>query len=309
MKVEIIYPQHEYGVGLYRQADMAVDALYDAKQYDDALNKLQQMKHDFPNRLADIYDYCFFIYKDLKQYEKAFDEIADAVNKGVFLPIGCETMRDGVEKLEGFKALEQKCEAGIAVLKQNAEAILEIHLPKHEYFGKVLLALHGNGHNLTSYKEVMPAEAYLKAGFAIAYLQSPTVWSSDGNIWTDDYAKSREAVGEAVGQIMRTCNISENDIVVTGFSGGAMAALSAVSHGNLDVASIVAFSPGGDGDYIGDKLKSNQKLMVYRGEHEVDIEPLMAKINHYLKIDLTIIKDIGHAIPASHAQIILPLLR
>lgn len=158
-----------------------------------------------------------------------------------------------------------------------------------------------------SITEQWPPSPYLDSGFAVAYLQSPQVFCSDGYNWTSDYPQSREAIKQAFELIKTHTDIDPSEITLAGFSGGAMASMSAVTHGIIKPKQVLAFMPH-QGQYIGKVNCPNIPIRIFKAEFDANIDELLLALKPLSSNSLTIMKGLDHSLPADMASYVLPHL-
>ncbi len=305
MKCTINLPPYSLSISDFRHMEKEVDILFDARNYADALITLNAMKLKYPSRRADISDYIFIIYKELRQYQNALDEIAEAFKDGTLLPISDDWQKEGIATLEGYELLNKQINAAIKIeQEQYKQTELDIFLPNKSYDGDILLMLHGDYQCNKSFRDMITSRAYIDTGLALAYLQAPNLSGTDGYRWTTNYQKSRKAIKQAVIQIMAMCNISEENIIIVGFSGGAMAGINFISHKKQKFRHVIAICPMA-GSYIGQCLHKDTNLVIYKGEFEPEIDALMADINQQVSAKEKRIKGMAHDITNFVDEIIM----
>lgn len=306
MKIIINQPSNIFEKLDYKIADEQLDAWVDDKNFKPALELLQSLKQSCPHRNADNFDYRIWIFNELNQFDNKMAELLDAALNNVFFPLEDEGYSNGVKQHAEFQKLLQKNRLALDKLKNTAEAELVIYRPSGTTNGELLLILHGNGQFNESITEQWPPNAYLESGFAVAYLQSPQVYCTDGFYWTEHYSENRLTIKQTFEIIKAELNIDAGQISLAGFSGGAMVSMSAVTHGIVKPKQVLAFMPQ-NGDYIGNIPDSGTPICIFKAEFDNNIDNLYAALDAYNLMYITI-NGLGHALPADMASYVLPYL-
>lgn len=307
MKITLNQPPYNLTKSAYKLADEKIDRWVGKSKYEPALELLQSLKTTTPHRNADNYDYRIWIFNELNQYDNKMNELLDAARHKVFFPLDDESYFEGIEQFSEFDKLRQENRLALEALRQNAKPELDIYLPEGEGNGELLLILHGNRQYIESITEQWPPSPYLDSSFAVAYLQSAQLFCSDGYNWTDDYSESRAVIKHAFEQIKIHCKIGAPNITLAGFSGGAMASMSAVTHQVVTPKQVLAFMPH-FGEYVGSRACRDVPITVFKAEFDVNIDDLFSALKPLSQVKKIILHDASHALPADMASYVLPYL-
>lgn len=307
MKLILNQPPHNFEPSYYCVMDKKVDDLVGEGSYDQALDLLNQMKQATPHRNADTYNYCIWIFNKLNQVDKKMAELLEAANNNVFYPMHIEGYHQGIEQHSSFAALCQQSSQALDKLRETTESELKLYMPTTRFNGEILLILHGDGQFNESITELWPASPYLDSGFAVAYLQSAQLFCTDGYYWTDHYPQNRQTIKQAFELIKQHADIDEAGITLAGFSGGAMAAISAVTHGNAIPKQLLAFLPH-FGDYVGNHPCHNVPINIFKAEFDANIDALFAALEPTANAKQILLNGLDHNLPDAIASYILPHL-
>ncbi|MGL1922024.1 MAG: hypothetical protein OCD03_13450 [Hyphomicrobiales bacterium] len=307
MKFITNQPPHIFETSRYRVEDEKVDELVEAKQYQAAIQLLNQMKLNYPDRLADTYIYLIWVYGQLNHSNKKLAQITEAAEKNIFFNLADNFFSDGCDETIDFQKLQKASDLGFTKLAAKNESELELYLPSDCFDGQLLLILHGDGSSNQSIKDIWPAQPYLKKNIAVAYLQAPNMAGSHHYSWTLDYVKSRAAIAEAFKWLQSQHKISTPHITLAGYSGGAMAGLSAVTHSAENPKHVLAFMPH-NGNYIGKSQTDETDILIFKAENDKNIDELLASLTATRKIKQILLNNLDHDLPTDMASYILPYL-
>lgn len=308
MKFILNKPPHNFKKSAYKIADEKVDYWVGEGRYDEALNLLNQMKLTTPQRIADIYNYRIWIFNKLNQPDKKMAELFEAAGNNVFYPIYDESYSNGIKQHPLYTDLCQKTRQALDKLRSDVESELKLYMPTHGFNGEILLILHGDGSTNESISELWPASPYLESGFAVAYLQSAQLFCTDGYYWTDHYPQNRQTLKQAFKLIKQHLNIDEAAITLAGFSGGAMASISAVTHGIIRPKQLLAFLPH-NGDCVGSIACPNIPIKIFKAEFDVNIDALFASLKPLATTQKVLLQGLGHSLPDNVTSYVLPHLQ
>ncbi|MBL1419113.1 MAG: hypothetical protein COC24_001245 [Alphaproteobacteria bacterium] len=308
MKFILNQPPHNLEISSYRILDKQVDDLVGEGRYDEALDLLNQMKQTMPDRNAENYGYCAWVYNKLNQPDKEMAELLEAAGKNIFFPMHNEGYYQGIKQLPAFAALRQQAEQALNKLRKNTESELKLYMPTARFNGEILLILHGDGQLNESIAELWPASPYLASGFAVAYLQSPQLFCTDGYFWTGHYPQNRQVIKQAFELIKQHINIDENNVTLAGFSGGAMVSISAITHGIVQPKQVLAFMPH-EGDFVGNVTCKDIPTTIFRAEFDTGIEVPLAALEPLTPTKEIFLKGFDHTLPEDIASYVLPYLQ
>ena len=299
---------HNFEKSAYRIADEKVDHLVGEGCFDEALDLLNQMKQTTPHRHAETYNYRVWIFNKLNQPDHKMAELLEAAENSIFYPMQDEAYRSGITRHSSFVKLSQQSAQRLSELRVNVESELKLYMPSVGFNDEILLILHGDGSNNESVSELWPASPYLDSGFAVVYLQSTQLFCTNGYHWTGHYAQNRQTIKQAFELIKQHMNSDPANITLAGFSGGAMAAISAVSHGIVAPKKLLAFMPH-NGDYVGNVTCRHTQITIFKAEFDADIDRLYTALKPIANTQQLLLKGLGHELPDDMASYVLPHLQ
>jgi len=89
----------------------------------------------------------------------------------------------------------------------------------------------------------------LSNDFIVVYIQSSFLLSSVGYSWSDDAERRRADIRQCYDEVNAQYRIDASKVIVTGFSGGALAAIDAAMNDIIPVRGFIALSPDKPEDF------------------------------------------------------------
>lgn len=235
----------------FYELDKALDKLCAQEKFSEALELLSEGVKQLPKGEAEEYYFNIAwakaaLYTMCGEYDACFDLVRGVVDEGYAFPIGFKRF-DPLKDKEGYNDL---CAANDGLLEKAKAAALpkyEVHLPNgYQKDQKVplFLALHGHGVcNIGEFCRYWRPEPFIDRGVLFAYVQSSQVVCHNGYGWMDDYEKSSRDIKECLDSIMKAYSVDENEIMIGGFSGGAIASLQFVMSDIVPIKGFIGLCP------------------------------------------------------------------
>jgi hypothetical protein len=235
----------------FYELDKALDKLVGDNKYTEALALAAEGAKNLP--AAEAREYHFelawirsVLYTMCGKYDECFDLIAGVVDEGYPFPISFKRF-DPLREKDGYSELREKNETLLAEANAAAEPKYEVHLPSGYQKDKkypLFLALHGHGMcNIREFQRYWKPEAFLEKGFIFAYAQSSQVVCHNGFGWMDDYEKSNRDVKKCIEGIAREYPIDDKEVMIGGFSGGAIASVNFTMSGIIPIKGFIGLCP------------------------------------------------------------------
>jgi predicted esterase len=235
----------------FYKLDKALDKLVADKKYTEALDLLTEGEKNLPSAedRENRFELAWIksvLYTMCGRYGECFDLIASVVDEGYPFPISFKRF-DPLREKDGYRKLREKNDRLLAKVNAAAEPKYEVHLPDGYQKDKkypLFLALHGHGMcNIREFQRYWRPEAFTDNGFIFAYVQSSQVVCHNGYGWMDDYEKSNRDIKKCLDAIAGEYPINGNEIMIGGFSGGAIASVNFAVSGIVPVKGFIGLCP------------------------------------------------------------------
>ena len=159
--------------------------------------------------------------------------------------------------------------------------------------------------NIETHRRYWKPDAMLACGFIVVCIQSSYLLSSIGYGWSDDAPRRREDIRKCFDEVGAQYKIDKEKVIVSGFSGGALAAIDAALHDIIPVREFIAMSPDKPEDFSKEKCKNafqrGVRGVLMEGElagSDVDVEEMKTVFNQTgLPYEVFINEGIGHWYP------------
>ena len=108
----------------------------------------------------------------------------------------------------------------------------------------LFIALHGHGVcNIKEFSNYWKPHVFTQAGFIFVYLQSSQLLCHEGYGWMDDYETANRDIAQCAQFIKTEYPINDSEVLIGGFSGGAIAAINFVMSDIIPVKGFIALCP------------------------------------------------------------------
>jgi len=290
----------------YQEADRKVDELVQQGHFEDAHALLEMMRGEFPEHTYEITDYIVYVYLHWGRPTNALDELMHALERGHFYPVEYAFYKDQLGHLPEYTTLEKKSLELKERFQRNSRSRWEAFAPTvtTEKPLPVLVLLHGDGQNIETIKSSWPPHSFVEMGYLVMYIQSSHVLKFNGYSWTIEFELARLEVKRALEEVAGEYQIDMHQIVLGGFSGGAMIALDITLRQEIPVARCIAISPS-SGDYleqshVGMTSLAKDCITIIYGEYEAEgTHPVVQKLrNHDVPCIVNVCPGSAHAYPA-----------
>jgi len=229
----------------YRQVDKILDELFSEQKYEEAIKLLRVAQVQFPNDLFEILWYEAIIYAVSGDHESCLARFEAMIAKGFFGELEWNIF-DPIREDARFKAISEASQRLKAEAQRKARMEYQVYTPEgysseQEY--PLFIALHGDGHSLAYFKSNWGATGLLNKGFVLVYIQSSQVICTNGFGWTPNYDIARRDIRAAYDEVVGQYSIDTDNILIGGFSGGAIAAIEIAMANTLPVRGFVSLCP------------------------------------------------------------------
>lgn len=291
---------------IYDSLDTLRDDYYnlaDEDKYKEALTLLEEglkalkegeLEKDFFNVMIDK---CWF-YCECKMYEEAINLFSQLVEKGYICPM--DWPYKGLIENAKYEKLKERNDILFHEAEKNSKLEYEVYLPKGYSKDKkypLFLNLHGDGDNMEYHRKYWNEEFFLKKGFIVVYLQSSQISCHRGFKWVSKefykesienrknptlYYGAHDEVKALYNFITKEYLIDENQVIIGGFSGGAIASIDIALSNIIPLKGVIALCSRKPKKFNRENLmelsKKATKLVFMEGEEDTpvkDVEDMM----------------------------------
>lgn len=195
--------------------------------------------------------YCFFtdvkshVYCGCARFEEAIETLQEMQNRGLTCSPRIIGKLPFAEDARLIK-LRQKNDIMLAKMKQEATLQYEVHLPEgydedKEY--PLFFALHQGGDNLHIFNWYWKPDAFLRKDYIFVYVQSSQLMRSERYEWLGDMERTRVDLKRCYDIICSQYAIKKDQVLVGGFSCGAIAAMEATFADLFPIKGFITVSP------------------------------------------------------------------
>lgn len=237
----------------FREFESLYSQDYIENKFEDALEKINNVKNmldekDYTENLFIILNDKALILSLTKRYEEAFLCFEELVRKGYachpkrIKRLFSENDEKVVKLLEENKVLLQK-------VKQESKLEYKVFLPDGYKEGveyPLFINLHGDGidGNIKDSIHYWKPDPLLKKGYIVLYPQSSQTYCYGGHGWLIDKELSRKEIKTCYDEVISKYRIDINNVIVAGFSGGAMAAIDFSMFNIFPIKGFIGLCPG-----------------------------------------------------------------
>lgn len=238
--------------------------LYMEGKYLEAYNFITENGVNVEGNTSQIYNfrYCFACKAGLA--DLAMDIMKEAVvEKGYWYSYNYLLEDDDLKALREYSEFNELADiCKDRELKANENSKPEIRVIKSDNIAgnkkyPLLIALHGNGENVTITKDYW--SPCVKDNYILALPQSSKIGFYDAYFW-DDFIKGSNEVKEHYEKLIGDNSIDLNNIIIGGFSAGVRTALYSMLNGYVNVKGFVFTGPWlpeiDEWEHLFDNLKS-----------------------------------------------------
>lgn len=288
--------------------DKVLDQLLGQEKYQDAIDLMIEKMSDYPDEQYLLYGYIMFCYRSLKQWDKCSEWLNSGLDQGLFYSLEWSGW-DEFRSHQDYPAINERVIQQRSEYAKKSEPKAEVHLPADYDSSKkypLLIVLHGDGLgcNIEFMKHQWGHSKQNNAGWIVAYLQSSRPYCNHCYGWVKDYSGSRNEIDHWITKITSDYSVDESRIVLSGFSGGAMASLNFLGNNVRPLAGVIALCPNDADDTAEANFKgaaeNGTAVVILEGDQSKEpYQQQLMEIFNRLKISARFVenKDIGHMIP------------
>lgn len=295
--------------GSYEEMRAHVGLLYREKKYAEAADVLEKALDLFPDHLrANSYNLALMHVK-LGAVEMGIEALQKGLSRGTwygkydFLAEDWTPLKEN----EGFREIETQNETLRLEAQKNTAPRLDVTVPggyNPDRTYPLFIALHGGGENIDIFKPQWTSPL-LQTEFIVAYPQSTQLIAPDGYNWTEDISLSLKEIRAVYDTVLREYPVDPEEVIVGGFSSGAVAALQVVFNDSFPVIGFVVLCPAKPDDFALERVSAAQKrgvrgtLLTTERDGRLEAQKEMAEVmkGSGLLQEFIITPDIGHWYP------------
>lgn len=303
--------------------------LEEKEEYEEALLILQQGLESLPreeiekNLYTIMFDKCWFAYSS-KKYDITIETLKYMIERKFLCPLyGFEALKD----YEEYKELKKNNDLLLIEAQKQAKFQYEVHTPEgytEEKRYPLFFNLHGDGDNLEYHKKHWKPNYILDKGYIVVYIQSSQIlkhnsygWIKNNAMLENDsnndeikikktYDNLYEEIKTCYDSVSKQYSVDENQVVIGGFSGGAIAAVDIALTYIIPIKAVVALccslkTNRLTEENINSSLERGVKWVFLEGEKDLPVESLedMMSTFNMLKVpfEYYINSGIGHWYP------------
>lgn len=266
-------------------------------------------------------DKCWLSSK-CKMFDKVLETFLDLVNRGYVCPIQMQLYKE-IKGYDGYKELKDKNDLLLNKLQKESKFEYVVHIPKSYSKDKkypLFLNLHGDGDNIEYHKKYWNQEFLLSKGFIVVYPQSFQIshhcaykwikrefYDLPPKEWKDPtlYSSAYEDIKKIYDLVSREYSIDHENIIIGGFSGGAIASLDIATANIIPIKGVIALCSYKPKVFNQENLVSvarkGTKFIFIEGEKDVPVKDVEEMIemckNARIPYEYYINKGIGHWYP------------
>ncbi len=251
----------------YEKFDKQIDVLFDDEKFSEAIALCEQALVEFPNQYFHITNWIMLCYRGMKRFDKCLEIIQQGNGKGHSFSVQWKSW-DPIRDIEGSVEILAENEHLLQEAQRNAKVRYEIHLPENYSDQKsypLFLTMHcdsGILGNIEHHRRNWQPEIMLKHGFIVAYVQSSQALSSAGYQWSADANARRQNIKQCYDELKKEYKIDPEIVLISGFSGGALAALDAAINNIIPVKGFIAIGPDKPEDFSLEKCEDAAKQKI-----------------------------------------------
>jgi dienelactone hydrolase len=287
-------------------------ALYQAAEYEQALEEVREGAGRFPERVATTTFWRACLESRSGDPEAALATLREGVDHGLWWAEDTLRRDDDLEpvwKVPEFEALVEECVRRRERTKGTVAPEVHVREPEHDNGSRPLvIALHGR---MGRAEDALGSwRAVVSAGAVLAVPRSVQLLSPDTYGWDDLEAGARQ-VGDDYARLLAERRFDAEKVVLAGFSqGAALAVIEAVRGDRVPACGFVAVAPSfGEAPRLQqpgvDELKAaaarSLRGCVLTGENDVLLEPTLqfqaAAEAAGLELRVEIEPGLGHEFP------------
>lgn len=266
-------------------------------------------------------DKCYFAY-NCKRYEEVISTLENMIEKGFVCPL---SWFDNLKQHAKYIEIKEKNQLLLIDTQKNTKFQYSVYVPEgytKEKKYPIFFNLHGDGENAEEHKKYWKPDLFLSKGFIVVYPQSSQVIRHHSYAWINNHlfddeidgvdCKPRETYNSlyddfkaCYDEVSKQYSIDEEQIIIGGFSGGAMGTIDITLSKIIPVRGTIALCSVKPKTFTEEKVKGTiqrgLKWVFMDGEKDVPVQEVEEMMEILKKLDVPyeyyINEGIGHWYP------------
>lgn len=305
----------------------ACDELIMKGKYKEALVVLEEGMGTLSNNEQEKFQFYFMnhkrwlLYKS-EMYDEFYDYLSQMIAKGVTFPL---YRHDSEKQNPQFIVLKKRNDLLLEEMQKKSKFEYVVYVPDDYNERKkypVFFNLHGDEDSMEFHKQCWKPDWLLKNGFIVVYLQSSQIVYNDAHVWIDremylkgekNFRGGKSGIYNKVYGELKNCydliskkySINEDQIIIGGFSGGAVAAIDIALSNAIPIKGAIALCSLRPMSFTEENVKTAHengvKFVFMEGEEDApvqDIEDMKEECKRQgVPFEYYINKGMGHEYP------------
>lgn len=310
----------------YKEYDSYINELLEKDQLQAAAEALEKGREILSE--ADYLDHYFEInfmlariLTHLDRNEEAGIRVKRLIEEGYPCPLSWQRFAF-LKEDENYEIIFKENQRLLDALNEKSKVIYQLDLPKDYDKNKaypMFINLHGDGESMAMHMDYWQAEVFLERGYMVLNVQSSQMIFYGGYAWGEAPLCSRRDIKEAYEKIAMDYKVDKEQVIIGGFSGGAIAAIDlAMNHTlPLQLQGVIALCPDEiplafSQENTESLVKEGSKVVILEGRESLPVASIDTMLQAFreagLAHDFYIAEGTGHWYPKDLNQLLVKSL-